>query len=66
MQVFDVKNHSIGLTMDNSGFTKFTSEDYERICRVLQDKTVLPELVTDADSAEILPVELVKIEEIVQ
>lgn len=66
VQVFDVKNHSIGLPMENSGFMKFTSEDYERICRVLQDKTVLPELVTDADSAEILPVEMVKIEEIVQ
>ena len=63
------RNRSFSLTPAGEYFYQKSLvliSDYERICRVLQDKTVLPELVTDADSAEILPVEMVKIEEIVQ
>lgn len=57
----DAAVDGVGLPMNNSRFTTFTQEDYDAIFAKLVDGSIAPLKDTDAESANKLPTQVVKV-----
>lgn len=60
-ETLDVTTESVVLPMDTSKFTTFTQDQYDTIYKVLQEGNTTISNDTDAKTADLLPVDLVKV-----
>lgn len=64
--IFDASNNGIGLPMETSKFNKFTQADYDAIFAKLVSGEVVPAKDDAAESAEKVPVKVVKVTEVTE